>query len=122
MSDLCRMIWCALIGLFRSRTALEAEILVLRHQLNVCLPKIISGRNDGAARTRSGWRQWYRTAELPDPAARLCPRPSASGPDYSRPHKKKEFAAGAPPPKPTLGPDTRAGQCRLDVQHTAFAM
>src|SRR5262249_18578087 len=30
-----RLIWCALIGLFRSRAALEAEILVLRHQLNV---------------------------------------------------------------------------------------
>src|ERR1700746_2330555 len=35
MSDLCRLIWCALIGLFRSRAALEAAILVLRHQLNV---------------------------------------------------------------------------------------
>jgi transposase InsO family protein len=35
MSDLCRLIWCGLIGLFRSRTALEAEILILRHQLNV---------------------------------------------------------------------------------------
>jgi hypothetical protein len=35
MSDLCRLIWYALIGLFRSRAALEAEILVLRHQLNV---------------------------------------------------------------------------------------
>ena len=35
MSDLCRLIWCALIGLFRSRAALEVEILVLRHQLNV---------------------------------------------------------------------------------------
>ena len=35
MSDLCRLIWCALIGLFRSRAELEAEILVLRHQLNV---------------------------------------------------------------------------------------
>jgi hypothetical protein len=35
MSDLCRFIWCALIGLFRSRVALEAEVLVLRHQLNV---------------------------------------------------------------------------------------
>ena len=35
MSELCRLIWCALIGLFRSRAALEAEILVLRHQLNV---------------------------------------------------------------------------------------
>jgi hypothetical protein len=35
MSDLCRLVWCALMGLFRSRAALEAEILVLRHQLNV---------------------------------------------------------------------------------------
>ena len=35
MSDLCRLIWCALIGLFRPRAALEAEIVVLRHQLNV---------------------------------------------------------------------------------------
>ena len=31
----CRLIWCALIGLFRSRAALEVEILVLRYQLNV---------------------------------------------------------------------------------------
>jgi hypothetical protein len=35
MSGVCRLIWCALIGLFRSRSALRAEILVLRHQLNV---------------------------------------------------------------------------------------
>ena len=35
MRDTCRLIWCALIGLFRSRAALECEILVLRHQLNV---------------------------------------------------------------------------------------
>jgi hypothetical protein len=31
-SDLCRLIWCALIRLFRPRAALEAEIVVLRHQ------------------------------------------------------------------------------------------
>src|SRR5216683_7626688 len=35
MGDLFRLIWYALIGLFRSRAELEAEILVLRHQLNV---------------------------------------------------------------------------------------
>src|SRR3984893_11439703 len=35
MSDLCKLIWCALIGPFRPRTALQAEVLVLRHQLNV---------------------------------------------------------------------------------------
>jgi len=35
MNELCRLIWCGLIGFFRSRASLEAEILVLRHQLNV---------------------------------------------------------------------------------------
>jgi hypothetical protein len=35
MGDLCGLIWCAMAGLFRSRAALQAEILVLRHQLNV---------------------------------------------------------------------------------------
>ena len=35
MIDLCKLIWWAVAGLFRSRAALEAEILVLRHQLNV---------------------------------------------------------------------------------------
>jgi hypothetical protein len=35
MSDLCRLIWCAMVGLVTSRAALQAEILVLRHQLNV---------------------------------------------------------------------------------------
>ncbi len=35
MVELCRLIWCALVGLFRSQTSLEAEILVLRHQLSV---------------------------------------------------------------------------------------
>jgi len=35
MGDLCRLIWWVVAGLFRSRAALHAEILVLRHQLNV---------------------------------------------------------------------------------------
>jgi len=35
MNELCRLIWCGLIGFFRSRASPEAEILVLRHQLNV---------------------------------------------------------------------------------------
>jgi hypothetical protein len=35
MRDLCRLIWWVLVGLFRSRAALEAENLVLRQQLNV---------------------------------------------------------------------------------------
>jgi hypothetical protein len=39
MGDLCRLIWCAIAGLFRSRVALQAEILVLRHQLKVLTRK-----------------------------------------------------------------------------------
>src|SRR5882672_3857558 len=35
MVDLCRLIWCVMAGVFRSRVALHAEILVLHHQLNV---------------------------------------------------------------------------------------
>src|SRR2546425_10943372 len=35
MMDFLRLMACALTRLFRSRAALEAEILVLRHQLNV---------------------------------------------------------------------------------------
>src|ERR687891_1283728 len=35
MRDICRLLCCALLGLFRSRASLEGEILLLRHQLNV---------------------------------------------------------------------------------------
>ena len=35
MIELCRLIWCGLIGFFRSRASLEIEILALRHQLNI---------------------------------------------------------------------------------------
>src|SRR3954451_21771413 len=35
MRDVCSLIWLALIGLFRSRASLQAEVLTLRDQLNV---------------------------------------------------------------------------------------
>jgi len=35
MGNICELIWYAFAGLFRSRASLEAEILMLRHQLNV---------------------------------------------------------------------------------------
>jgi hypothetical protein len=35
MMDLLKLIWCIFVGLFRSHAGLEAEILTLRHQLNV---------------------------------------------------------------------------------------
>jgi hypothetical protein len=38
MGDLLKLIWWAVIGLFRSRASLEAETLTLHHQLNVLQP------------------------------------------------------------------------------------
>jgi hypothetical protein len=35
MGEVLKLIWCAVIGLFRSRASLEAEILALRRQLTV---------------------------------------------------------------------------------------
>ena len=35
MKEACSLIWTALIGLFQTRSSLVAEILVLRHQINV---------------------------------------------------------------------------------------
>jgi hypothetical protein len=35
MSDLLKLIRWAVVGLFRSRSGLQAEILILRHQLNL---------------------------------------------------------------------------------------
>jgi hypothetical protein len=35
MVDMLKLIWCLVIGRFRSRASLEAEIVALRHQLNV---------------------------------------------------------------------------------------
>jgi len=35
MGNICELIWYAFAGLFRSRASLEAEILMLRQQLNV---------------------------------------------------------------------------------------
>jgi hypothetical protein len=35
MGELFGFIWCAIAALFRSRAVLQAEILVLRHQLNI---------------------------------------------------------------------------------------
>ena len=40
MVDICRLLWFALIGLFRSRASLEVEILALRHQLAVLQRKV----------------------------------------------------------------------------------
>ena len=35
MGEACSLVWSVLVLLFRSRASLEAEILILRHQLNI---------------------------------------------------------------------------------------
>jgi len=35
MREVCSLIWLALVGAFRSQASLEAENMILRHQLNV---------------------------------------------------------------------------------------
>ena len=48
MGDMLKLIWWVVIGLFRSRASLEAEIVALRHQLNVLRrksPKRLAYRN-----------------------------------------------------------------------------
>jgi hypothetical protein len=35
MKEACSLVWSVLVLLFRSRASLEAEILILRHQLNI---------------------------------------------------------------------------------------
>jgi hypothetical protein len=35
MGDLLKLIWYVVAGLFRSRAALQTEVLALQHQLNV---------------------------------------------------------------------------------------
>jgi hypothetical protein len=47
MREACSLVWSVLVLLFRSRASLEAEILILRHQLNIQhrhLPKRLTFR------------------------------------------------------------------------------
>src|SRR6266480_7652598 len=48
MTEFCKLIWCGLIGLFRSRASLEIEILALRHQLNILRRKSPKRRTFGS--------------------------------------------------------------------------
>ena len=59
-------------------------------------PKIISGRIGDAAQPRSEWRQWCPIVGLFDEKAHLSVMPGASALDCNTPHRRKEFAAGAP--------------------------
>jgi hypothetical protein len=62
---------------------------------DLSLPKIISGRIDGAIRPGWEWRQWRQTVGLLDARAYLSVMPSAGAPDCDMPHTKQKLAAGA---------------------------
>jgi len=88
-NDLCRLIRCAMVGLVRSRAALQVEILVLRHQLNVLRrqsPRRVAIANINRplfvglyrfspkvlnARKSSSWGRWTAIHFVPAP---LCAR------------------------------------------------
>jgi hypothetical protein len=85
MFELCKLIWCGPIGLFRSRASLEIEILALRHQLNILRRKSpkrpILGPIDrlvfvGLYGCESA--QWSDPAQINDVSGLSCR--SASGP------------------------------------------
>src|SRR5258705_2648907 len=61
MRDVFSLIWLALIGLFRSRASLQAEILTLRHQLNV-LRRKSPQRLTFTSIDRLVFAGWYRLA------------------------------------------------------------
>jgi hypothetical protein len=111
-------------------TIIRPETLVRWHRAGfrrywrwkyLCLPKIISERNGGAAQPRSGWLQRRRSVALPDLGAHPCSAPSACGPHCSTQHKKKEFVAGAPRRRPASRPSTRGARCQSDAPHKDFA-
>jgi succinate dehydrogenase/fumarate reductase iron-sulfur protein len=71
MGDLCRLIWCAVVGLFWSRAALQTEILVLRHQLNVLRRKSRKRIVFSNVRTTSCPSYWWNGNRFLGPATLL---------------------------------------------------
>jgi hypothetical protein len=80
MRELCRLIWRAFVGLFRSRAALEAEILVLRHQLNVL-------RRESLLKAREAVER--QIADLDPKVMRLAPGVGAIAPGFAMLRKSK---------------------------------
>src|SRR5437899_8528923 len=61
MREACSLIWSALVLLFRSRASLAAEILVLRHQINI-LRRHSPKRQTFSAKDRLIFAGLYRLA------------------------------------------------------------
>jgi hypothetical protein len=71
MREACSLIWTALIGLFRSRASLAAEILVLRHQINV-LRRNSPKRQTFSLTDRLIFARLYRWLSLSETLIRLA--------------------------------------------------
>src|SRR6266403_4575993 len=79
MRDVCSLICLALIGLFRSRASLQAEILTLRHQLNL-LRRKSPQRLTFISIDRLVFAGLYRLAPSVPSRRRLFSRPRGSRP------------------------------------------
>jgi hypothetical protein len=121
MGEVLEFIWCAIAGLFRSRVALQAEILVLRHQLNVLRrrsPKrVVLGNIDrlvfcGLYRSAPAvadalkilqpetvirWHRWFPSlfAREMTTARRPAKDPRGHSPPYSRDERYQPFVGSA---------------------------
>jgi hypothetical protein len=84
-----RLIWCALIGLFRSRASLEAEILALHQQLNVLNRKspeqpIFSFRHVSYLKTSAAYTALHRLPYLlAIPKRQTCSSTSIKGTTFT---------------------------------------
>src|SRR5260221_14355148 len=80
MREACRLIWSALVLLFRSRSSLAAEILVLRHQINILR------RHSPQRQTFSPMARLYR--RMRPRGSRRCDGADSSDQDRTcRPHR-----------------------------------
>src|SRR5258708_24428156 len=113
MRAVCRLICLALIGLFRSRASLQAQILTLRHQLNV-LRRKSPQRLTFTSIDRLVFAGLYRLApdvldvlKIVRPETPL-PRHSAGFPPYlARRSKPPSARPNAPPETPQPPPPIR---------------
>jgi hypothetical protein len=72
MREVCSLIWLALVGAFRSRASLEAENMILRHQLNVLQRK--SSKRPTFATVAPEIRKLIREMSIANPLWEPSPR------------------------------------------------
>src|ERR1700692_607857 len=106
MRETCSLIWSALVLLFRSRASLAAEILVLRHQINI-LRRHSPKRQTFSAMDRLIFAGLYRwTPRVLDALAIVKPETVRKGhrAGFRSYWRWKSIRSGGRPPVP---PETR---------------